>query len=106
MRIPSKLVAAALVLFFAASPASVWAHERSDRARGTVERVTSTEVVVRAADGHEVAFVVTPETRFLRGERRVAVEDVREGERAVVEGRPAGDAVEARRVQLAPAPAR
>jgi hypothetical protein len=85
-------------------PAS--AHESADRARGVVESLTAERIVIRASDGHPVAFRITPETRFSRGDAPARPGDARVGERAVVDGRRAGGEVEAVRVRLAPAPPR
>lgn len=93
-----------LLLFsLVAMPAS--AHERGDKAVGVVVSVTTERIVVKAADGHELGFTVGPETLFVRGERPARPEDVRVGERAVVEGKRLGDEVRAVRVRLGPAPA-
>jgi hypothetical protein len=88
----------ALLVALAAAPAL--AHERADRAMGVVESVSADEIVIQAADGHSVAFTITPETRFVRGEAPARREDVRVGQRAVVEGKAAGERVEAVRVKL------
>jgi hypothetical protein len=94
------LLAAAL----AAPPAA--AHESAERARGVVEAVTAERLVVKAGDGHSLAFRLTPGTRFSRGDEPARPGDVRVGERAVVEGRRAGGEVEAVRVRLGPLPGR
>jgi hypothetical protein len=90
---------ALLATALAAGPAP--AHEGADRAMGVVESVTEERIVIRASDGHSVAFRLTPETRFSRGEAPARSSDVRVGERAVVRGRRAGGEVEAVRVRLA-----
>jgi hypothetical protein len=88
----------ALVAALAAAPAA--AHERADRAMGVVESVTPERIVVKAKDGHEQSFTVTPETRFLRGRKPAKAEDVRVGERAVVHGKKAGAGFQAVEVKL------
>jgi hypothetical protein len=90
-----------LVAALAAGPAA--AHEKGDRAMGVVESATAERIVIKAADGHAVAFTLTPETRFLRGESPARPEDVRVGERAVVNGKRSGETVQAVRVKLGPA---
>jgi hypothetical protein len=90
----------ALVAALAAAPAV--AHESADRAMGVVESATAERIVIKAGDGHAIAFKVTPETRFFRGDKPARAEDVRVGQRAVVHGKRAGDAVEAVRVKLGP----
>jgi hypothetical protein len=97
---------AALVLTVALGTLPARAHEKGDRQRGVVESVAPERIVVRTSDGHTVTFAVTPETRFLRGEERVGVEDVQVGQRAVVEGRRAGETLEAVQVKLGAAPSR
>lgn len=93
------ILAAAL----AAAPAA--AHEKGDRAMGIVESATAERIVLKAADGHAVAFTVTPETRFLRGESPARPQDVRVGERAAVNGKRSGETIQAVRVKLGPASA-
>jgi hypothetical protein len=88
------VLAAALAL----GPAS--AHEGADRAIGVVTSASAERLVVRASDGHEVAFEVAPETRFTRGDERTGPADVRVGERAVVHGKRAGGRLVAVRVRL------
>lgn len=56
--------------------------------------------MVRTSDGHEVAYAVTPATRFLEGDKQVRLEDVRVGQRAVVHGKRAGDAMQAVQVRI------
>jgi hypothetical protein len=103
-RFSPSLVCAALAVALAATSAS--AHEAGDRTLGTVASVTPDRIVVRASDGHEVAFKLTPETRFTRGKEAARPGDVRVGERAVVHGKRAGSEVEAVRVKLGPAAAK
>lgn len=81
-------------------PMSVLAHERGDRARGVVERLDSAAIAVETSDGHTVTFAVTPETRFTRGDVAAKPGEVEVGERVVVEGRRAGERLEAIRVKL------
>jgi hypothetical protein len=88
----------ALVASVAAAPAA--AHEKGDRAMGVVESITAERIVVKASDGHSVAFTVTPETRFFRGDKPARPEDVQVGQRAVVQGKRDGERVEAVRVKL------
>jgi hypothetical protein len=77
------------------------AHESSDRARGTVERIDERELAVKTSDGHTVTFAITPDTHFARGEAPARREEVKVGERVVVEGKRLGHHVEALRVKLA-----
>ena len=79
---------------------SALAHESGGRATGTIEGVTADRIVVRTSDGHEVAYAVTPATRFLKGDKQVRLEDVRVGQRAVVHGKRAGDAMQAVQVKI------
>jgi hypothetical protein len=98
------LITAALALVLGALPAR--AHEKGgDRAMGVVESVGAERIVVKASDGHLVEFAVTRETRFFLGEKPARPEDVRVGQRAVVQGRKAGEKLEAVRVKLGAAPA-
>lgn len=79
-----------------------FAHEKGDRAMGTVESITPDQIVIKASDGHTVSFAVVPETRFWVGDKTAEAPDVRAGERAVVIGKRAGEKLIALRVKLAP----
>lgn len=98
-----RLKVVALVVSLIAGPAL--AHEKGGHAMGVVESVTPERIVVRTGDGHDVAFDVTGETRFYKGEKPARAEDVRVGQRAVVHGRRAGEVLQAVEVKLGAAPA-
>lgn len=89
---------AAVLAALVAGPAM--AHEKGGRAMGTVESVTPERIVVRTSDGHDVPFAVTKETRFLKGEKPAHAEDVRVGQRVVINGKRDGDALHALQVKL------
>jgi hypothetical protein len=91
-------ILALVVALLAASPSG--AHEQGDRAMGVVESVTPDRIVIKAADGHSVAFTVTPDTRFFQGNEPARPEDVRAGQRAVVHGKREGERLQAERVKL------
>ncbi len=93
----------ACLVALAGAPAS--AHEAGDHARGVVESVAPDRIVLKSSDGHAMAFTVTPETRFVRGEKPVQREDVRVGERAVVRAKRAGEATQATLIKLGAASA-
>jgi hypothetical protein len=95
---------AALLLTFAAAPAL--AHEHADRAMGVVESVSADRIVIKATDGHPVSFTVTAETVLVRGDKPARLQDVRVGERAVVQGKRLGEEITAVRVNLGPESAR
>lgn len=97
VRLMNVLAVAAAV---AAGPAL--AHEKGDRAMGTVESITPDQIVIKASDGHAVSFAVVPETRFSVGDKTAEAQDVRVGERAVVIGKHAGEKRIAVRVKLPP----
>lgn len=101
MKLRLKLVAVLVAL----AGVPVGAHEKGDRAMGVVESVAPERIVVKTADGHAVAFTVTAETRFFVGEKPARADDVRVGQRAVVHGKRAGEALQAVQVKLGAAPA-
>lgn len=88
----------ALVAALAAAPAA--GHEQGDRAMGVVESVSAERLVIETADGHRVAFTITQDTRFLRGDEPVRREDVKPGQRAVVRGQRSGEQLVAVLVKL------
>ena len=98
---PAAIVAAVL-LALAGAPAL--AHEAGARGLGVVERVDASRIVLKAPDGHSIAFAVTPETRFVRTGKPVRRDQVEVGERAVVHATPAGGGMRATEVRLGAAP--
>ncbi len=87
-----------LLAALAATPAA--GHEKGDRAMGVVESVSAERLVIETADGHRVAFTITEDTRFLRGDEPVRREDVKPGQRAVVRGQRSGEQLVAALVKL------
>lgn len=79
------------------------AHETGGHNRGTVERITASELALKTSDGHPVVYKLSPETRFERGGAAIKAEDVKVGDRAVVEGKGHGGDLTASKVKLAPA---
>jgi hypothetical protein len=79
-----------LIATLEATPAV--AHEKGgDRAMGVVESVSTERIVIQTADGHPVAFTITKDTRFFRGAEPVRFDDVKAGQRAVVQGKRFGE---------------
>jgi hypothetical protein len=91
---------AVLALAVAIAGVPAVAHEKGGRAMGVVESVTAERIVVKASDGHSVPFTVTPDTRFFQGDKPARPEDVRVGQRVVVQGKKSGERLEAVRVKL------
>lgn len=68
-----------------AAPAVLVAHEgHHHEAMGTVKMLHENHLMLTISDGKEQTFVLTDETRYLRGETTVTREAVTVGERAVV----------------------
>lgn len=88
----------ALIAALAAAPAA--AHEKGGHAVGVVRDVSAERLVIETADGHQVAFAVTKDTRFSRGETPARLEDVKPGDRAAVHGKQDGGTLSALRVKL------
>lgn len=97
MRTPLHLVLAATLGF----PAFALGHGTGIHARGTVKEVGPDHVVL-AGKGTDQAFAVDADTRIVRGEGPVRIEDVRVGERAVVHARREGERLRATEIRLAP----
>jgi hypothetical protein len=76
-----NLVAAIMIAL--ASPAL--AHGTGVHAKGTVNDVSTTKIVVETAQGAK-AFKVTPRTRFVKRGAAVSSSDIRSGDRVVVHG--------------------
>jgi hypothetical protein len=87
-----------LIAVLVATPAA--GHEKGDRAMGVVESVTAERIVVETADGHPVAFTITKDTRFFRGDEPVRLEDVKAGQRAVVHGKRLDEELQAVQVKV------
>jgi hypothetical protein len=104
MKSAARFVACLLALWTLGAPLAS-AHEAGDRAMGIVESIAPDRIVLKAPDGHPLAFTVTAETRFVRGQEPVRRGDVRVGERAVVRARRTGERMEATLVKLGPAAA-
>lgn len=100
-----RLAGVVVALAAALATGTARAHETGGRAMGVVQSVSPDRLAVRASDGHEVVFAVTPETRFLRGKQPARAGDVRVGQRVVVHGKKAGGALQALEVKLGAAPA-
>lgn len=75
-------------------------------ARGTIGRVSATEVVVTTAEGEEKRFAVTERTEVRRGTSPAKLGDARPGERVVVHARKTPSGPEATSIRLQRAPAR
>ena len=79
----AMLMLAAAVL----APAALLAHEgHTHRVMGTIDAIDATKVVVKDTAGTLVPFVLTRETKFLRGDDPVLASEARVGERVMVEG--------------------
>lgn len=87
-----------LVAVVVAAPAV--GHENGSRALGIVENVSAERIVVETADGHPVAFTITKDTRFVRGDEPIRLEDVKPGQRVVVHGKRLGEELQAVRVKV------
>ncbi len=95
-----KRLARWVVVFALLSAGPAFAHEKGGRAMGVVQSVTPGRIAVRASDGHEVVFAVTPETRFVVGTKPARTGAARVGQRVVVHGKKVGDGLEAVEVRL------
>lgn len=93
---------AALVAALAVRPAA--AHESVDRVMGIVERITEQELVVKATDGHVIAFTITSETRITDSGTPVPVQEIQPERRVAVHGKKVGERIEAVWVKLGPMP--
>jgi hypothetical protein len=99
-----KLIGMLALAIAVTATAPALAHEKGGRAVGTIETVSPTRIVLRATDGHPVTFSITSSTVFVQGEKPARSEDVRVGQRAVVEGKRSGERLDAVRVKLGTVP--
>lgn len=61
------------------------AHEgHAHKVMGTVAVVDATHLEIDATDGQKLSILLTPETKYLKGQTKVAAADVRVGQRVVV----------------------
>ena len=61
-----------------------YAHGDEPHIRGTVVSATDTAIVVKTTAGKERTFVVTADTKVLRGKVRATLKDIKVGERVVI----------------------
>ena len=95
------LLAAVLAL-----PALTAAHEgHAHKVMGTVASIDRTNVMVKTTDGKTVMVMLDAKTKFTRGKAKVAVEEVKVGDRVVAEGPEENSMVMAATVQLGAAAA-
>jgi hypothetical protein len=85
----------AFVLASALLSAPAFAHEGGHRAFGVLKEVTASRVVVTDEHGKDMAFAVTPATRFLRDAKPIEREKLSPGERVVVKGKDSSGQMEA-----------
>ncbi|HEY6052050.1 MAG TPA: hypothetical protein VIZ58_12420 [Thermoanaerobaculia bacterium] len=90
---------AAAVLALAAAPGVLFAHGHG-HVQGTVVRIDAARIEVKTADGKPQQVVLTPKTKFVRGDAAATIGDVKPGERVVVHLGEDGSALE---VHLPPA---
>jgi hypothetical protein len=99
--IVAAALAAALVL-----PVALSAHEgHPHKVMGTVTSIAPPHIMVKTADGKTAMVMWDAKTKFTRGKAKVAVEDVKVGDRVVAEGPEQNSMVMATTVQLGTAAA-
>jgi hypothetical protein len=99
--IVAAALAAALVL-----PVALSAHEgHPHKVMGTVTSIAPPHIMVKTADGKTAMVMWDAKTKFTRGKAKVAVEDVKVGDRVVAEGPEQNSMVMATSVQLGTAAA-
>lgn len=76
---------AVLTVFASFASAGLFAHEgHLHRVMGTVAAIDSAHVEIETKSGKKESFLLTKETRYVRGKRPGTATDVKVGERAVV----------------------
>ncbi|GAC1535831.1 MAG: hypothetical protein NVS2B9_01300 [Myxococcales bacterium] len=71
------------------------AHGGGAHLKGTVSAITSEQIAVKDADGHESEAKISPQTRFMHGKAVGKRDDLHQGDRVVVHTRKKGDGLEA-----------
>jgi len=104
-----KLTAFVAALSLALAP-RVWSHEGHDhgqRVMGTVTAVHKdmNHVELKLKDGHVTGFKVDGKTKYLRGTKAAALDDIKVGDRVVATVAGEGDAKVATTVKLSSASA-
>ncbi len=88
-----KLLLSLATFGLISAPIWVTAHEgHKHTVMGTVEHVGKTSLDVKDTDGKTVSFVLTDETKVLRGKKAVPVSSLTKGERVAVESEEKGGA--------------
>ena len=88
-----KLLMSLATFGLIAAPIWLLAHEgHKHTVLGTVERVEKTQLDVKDTDGNTESFVLTDETKVLRGKKVAPVSSLTKGERVAVESEEKGGA--------------
>lgn len=80
-----------------------YTHGDEPHIRGTVVSTTGTTIVVKTTAGNNRTFVITADTKVVRGEARVTLKDIKVGERVVIHAMKHLDRVMASEIELAAA---
>lgn len=80
-----KTVLVALALVASLSAASLAAHPGHDhKIMGTIVSIDGSKVVMKATDGKERTFEITPTTKLINGKTKGSADDLKAGMRIVV----------------------
>jgi len=89
----------ALFLILASVPVA-FGHDGAEHVMGTVSKVSAQSVTVQTTDNKTVEVGLTAKTTFTRNKKKVAVSELRVGDRVVIEAKEVNEKLVADSVQL------
>ncbi len=89
MRNEMKRAFVLVVLLCTAFLTSAVAHEHGKHLLGTVDSISASEIVIKAAAGTKTTAAITPQTKFVRGTQAISAGEIKQGEKAIVHAKSA-----------------
>ena len=85
--------------------AMAFAHGDEQHVMGKVIKVEDASITVKTKDGVVKAVMVTPSTKYMKGEAAATQKDLKVGDRVVIHAVPMGDRLHATEVKIGRGPA-
>jgi len=81
-----------------------FAHDNEQHVMGTVTKVDEGSITVKTKAGETKTVMVTPSTKYVKGEVAATQKDLRMGDRVVIHAAPMGDMLHATEVRIGSTP--